>query len=80
MNGYVGSSPRYKITANARLAPGRYLEVIANPVVEDGCIDVSCRGELGLTPEGKMDEALYYGEYVLTRASEEDNFVEWERI
>ena len=80
MNGYVGSSPRYKVTANARLAPGRYLEVIANPVVEDGCIDVSCKGELGLTPEGKMEEALYYGEYVLTRASEEDNFVEWERI
>ena len=80
MNGYVGSSPRYKVTANARLAPGRYLEVIANPVIEDGCIDVSCKGELGLNPEGKMDEALYYGEYVLTRASEEDNFVEWERI
>lgn len=80
MNGYVGSSPRYKVTANARLAPGRYMEVVVNPVVEDGCIDVSCKGELGLTPEGKMDEALYYGEYVLTRASEEDGFVEWERI
>lgn len=80
MNGYVGSSPMYKVTANARLAPGRYMEVVAIPVIEDGCIDVSCKGELGLNPEGKMEEALYYGEYVLTRASEDDGFVEWERI
>ena len=80
MNGYVGSSPRYKVTANARLAPGRYMEVITVPDIEDGCIDVTLKGELGLNPEGKMDEALYYGEYVLSRASEEDDYVEWERI
>lgn len=80
MNGYVGSSPRYKVTANARLAPGRYMEVVTIPDIEDGCIDVTLKGELGLSPEGKMDEALYYGEYVLLRASEEDNYVEWERI
>jgi hypothetical protein len=80
MNGYVGSSPRYKVTANARLAPGRYMEVVTIPDIEDGCIDVTLKGELGLSPEGKMDEALYYGEYVLSRASEEDDYVEWERI
>ena len=80
MNGYVGSSPKYKVTANARLAPGRYLQVIPIPVVEDGSIDITLKGELGLNPEGKMEEALYYGEYVLTRASEEDNYTQWERI
>ena len=68
MNGYVGSSPKYKVTANARLAPGRYLQVIPTPIVEDGSIDVTLKGELGLNPEGKKEEALYYGEYVLTRA------------
>lgn len=78
MNGYVASSPRYKVTANTKLAPGRFMQVIATPVVIDGCIDVSCKGELGLTPEGKMDEALYYGEFSLSRASEEDGYVEWE--
>lgn len=78
MNGYVASSPRYKITANTRLAPGRFMEVIATPITIDGCIDVSCKGELGLNPEGKMEEALYYGEFSLSRASEEDGFVEWE--
>ena len=80
MNGYVGSSPRYKVTANTRLAPGRYMEIIPTPIIADGCIDVSCKGELGLNPEGKMDEALYYGEFLLSRASEEDGFVEWEQI
>lgn len=80
MNGYVGSSPRYKVTANTRLAPGRYMEIIPTPIIEDGCIDISCKGELGLSPEGKMEEALYYGEYVLSRASEEDGFTEWEQI
>lgn len=80
MNGYIASSPRYKVTANTRLAPGRYLEIIPIPVIEDGCIDVTLKGELGLSPEGKMEEALYYGEYVLTRASEEDGFVEWEQL
>jgi hypothetical protein len=78
MNGYVASSPRYKVTANTKLAPGRFMQVIATPVITDGCIDVSCKGELGLTPEGKMDEALYYGEFSLSRASEEDGYVEWE--
>lgn len=80
MNGYVGSSPRYKVTANTKLAPGRYMEIITTPIIEDGCIDVSCKGELGLNPEGKMDEALYYGEFLLSRASEEDGYVEWEQI
>ena len=78
MNGYVASSPRYKVTANTRLAPGRFMEVIATPITIDGCIDVSCKGELGLNPEGKMEEALYYGEFSLSRASEEDGYVEWE--
>ena len=78
MNGYVGTSPKYKVTANTRLAPGRYMEVVAIPIVEDGCIDISCKGELGLNAEGKMDEALYYGEFILSRASEDDGYVEWE--
>lgn len=80
MNNYVISSPRYKVTANTRLAPGRLMEIVAIPIAEDGCIDVSCKGELALNAEGKKDEALYYGEFVLTRASEEDGFVEWEQI
>lgn len=80
MNGYTGSSPRYKITANTRLAPGRYMEIVPTPIVEDGCIDVSCRGELVVNVEGKIEEALYYGEFLLSRASEEDGYVEWEQI
>ena len=79
-NGYVGTSPRYKVTANTRLAPGRYMEIVPTPIVEQGCIDVSCKGELALSPHGIMEEALYYGEFLLSRASEEDGYVEWEQI
>lgn len=80
MNGLVASSPRYKVTSNTKLAPGRMMEVTTIPMPEDGCIDVSLMGEKGLSPEGKMEEALYYGEFVLSRASEEDGYVEWEQI
>ena len=84
-NGYVASSPLYKITSDNLLPPTKEMSIIATGNYEDGYVHIGFQGILeekvfnaGMPNETKrMVEQPYFGEFLLSRSSEESNFTEW---
>lgn len=85
INGYVGSSPRYKVTSDDLLPPTKQLTITASGNYEDGYVKIGFYGltELKTFNKGtdkeytKEVEQPYFGQYLLSRASEDSNFTEW---
>ena len=77
LNGLTVSSPRYRMTSEQLLAPNKTMRVIATPNSDEAYMQISFQGEKVADIFGVIDEDVYYGEYILTRASEEDNYTEW---
>ena len=44
LNGYVASSPMYRVTAETLLAPSKSISIIAKPYPNSGCINVNFHG------------------------------------
>ena len=77
LNGLTVSSPRYRMTSEQLLAPNKKIEVVVTPNPDEAYMNISFLGEKALNYEGKLEEDVYYGEFVLARACEEDGYTEW---
>jgi hypothetical protein len=65
------------MTSEQLLAPNKKIEVVVTPNPDEAYMTISFLGEKTLNYEGKMEEDVYYGEFVLARACEEDGYTEW---
>lgn len=77
LNGLTVSSPRYRMTSEQLLAPNKKIEVIVTPNPDEAYMSISFLGEKTPNYDGKLEEDVYYGEFVLARACEEDGYTEW---
>lgn len=76
INGLTTSSMEYKITSNQTVESTvfRYYNFVATNVPESGCV------ELSIQPKSKDDVRTINGQFVLLRASSEDEFNSWYKL
>lgn len=75
-NGLTISSPRYRIMQRTTIDPDLKAELVASVNFDNGYIDI------GLIGEKKDDgvEDIVTGSFILSRASEDTKYLEWEEI
>lgn len=72
LNGYVGSSPTYKVTVQNLMPPTRNIGIVAKENNDEAYIQINLIGDGKSLP--------YSGIYNIVRASEEDGYTEWVTI
>lgn len=80
LNNLTISSPKYQVMKSVSVDPERPIKIIAEANFEDGYVLLSLEGETVQDISGVWHEAGCTGTFIITRGSDQDNWIEWEEI